>query len=281
MSDLAFRPRSIPEILDAAFGILRRHYGQFVVIAGCLYLPLIILQIATGAMGAGPGDAGAAAGLGALYLALLAAYVVWTPVAEAAMLVATSHAYRGEEVSARDALAFVLAHWRPIIGASLRKAARVFAWAIPLLVSVGLIGVSPMFALVAVPALFVFLIGGAMAYIRLFAIPATVVFEGLRGAEAMERARRLAEGERKKVFWTLVAVWMVYFAIFLAVQVPFTLVGGETVGQVAGSVLSIFIYPMAGITPALLYYDVRIRREGLDIELMAERLGGAPAGQPA
>jgi len=41
-------------------------------------------------------------------------------------------------------------------------------------------------------------------------------------------------------------------------------------------VFSIVAYPIVAITAAVLYYDTRIKSEGLDIELMAGALDGAP-----
>ena len=46
------------------------------------------------------------------------------------------------------------------------------------------------------------------------------------------------------------------------------------------SVAAIPVYPVVAITEALLYYDARIRSEGLDIELMTDALD-APSGLPA
>jgi hypothetical protein len=44
-------------------------------------------------------------------------------------------------------------------------------------------------------------------------------------------------------------------------------------------VVTIMVYPVVAITEALLYYDTRIKSEGLDIELMAGALD-APAPAP-
>jgi hypothetical protein len=44
-----------------------------------------------------------------------------------------------------------------------------------------------------------------------------------------------------------------------------------------GAVVTIMVYPVVAITQALLYYDTRIKSEGLDIELMAGALEGVPS----
>ena len=43
----------------------------------------------------------------------------------------------------------------------------------------------------------------------------------------------------------------------------------QIVQHVLSTLISIVVYPLVGITDALLYYDARIRREGFDIEMMA------------
>ena len=44
VSATALRPRTTTELVDAAFQLLRRHYGQFVSIAAVFLIPAIVLQ---------------------------------------------------------------------------------------------------------------------------------------------------------------------------------------------------------------------------------------------
>ena len=50
--------------------------------------------------------------------------------------------------------------------------------------------------------------------------------------------------------------------------------------SVVNAIFRIFVYPLIAIVQTLLYYDARIRKEGYDLELMAQDLG-APAAQAA
>jgi hypothetical protein len=43
------------------------------------------------------------------------------------------------------------------------------------------------------------------------------------------------------------------------------------------AIVNVFIYPFVFAVVAVSYYDVRIRREGFDLQLLAARLGGQPA----
>src|SRR6478735_7535714 len=45
MSAPSLRPRSATEIVDAAFQILRSHYGQLVVCSAIAYVPMLLLRL--------------------------------------------------------------------------------------------------------------------------------------------------------------------------------------------------------------------------------------------
>jgi len=54
-------------------------------------------------------------------------------------------------------------------------------------------------------------------------------------------------------------------------------VGNLIFQALVGAVVTIMVYPVVAITQALLYYDTRIKSEGLDIELMASALAADPS----
>ncbi|HET9682669.1 MAG TPA: hypothetical protein VFP15_01085, partial [Gemmatimonadaceae bacterium] len=45
MAAPSLRPRSATELVDAAFQILRAHYGQLVVCSAIAYLPMLLLRL--------------------------------------------------------------------------------------------------------------------------------------------------------------------------------------------------------------------------------------------
>ena len=44
MSASALRPRTVTELVDAAFQLLRRHYLQFVSISAVFLIPVVVIQ---------------------------------------------------------------------------------------------------------------------------------------------------------------------------------------------------------------------------------------------
>jgi hypothetical protein len=64
-------------------------------------------------------------------------------------------------------------------------------------------------------------------------------------------------------------------------QIAAAILGNLIVQTLVSAVVTIMVYPVVAITEALLYFDTRIKSEGLDIELMAGALDGAPPREAA
>jgi hypothetical protein len=58
------------------------------------------------------------------------------------------------------------------------------------------------------------------------------------------------------------------------------LLGSLVAQAIVVSIYTILVYPVIAITEALLYYDARIKSEGLDIQLMASELDDAATRAP-
>ena len=124
-----------------------------------------------------------------------------------------------------------------------------------------------------------------------------------RSASALGRSRRLVGGH----WWRVIGIAILLFIIQIVISIFFTLpaaVAGfgslwrdpmssdvsplvavlDTIGSTAGQIVT---GPITYCAYVLIYYDLRVRKEGLDIELTARALGliDSPAvastGQPA
>ena len=126
------------------------------------------------------------------------------------------------------------------------------------------------------------LILAAVLWIWYTFIPQTVVLEGEGGISAMKRSKYLVKGSFVKAF---VLIILVYIAMLLATEIAsfgiyrFLSLFGQygdllAAGASAGlsNVLSILLEPFRIAALTLLYYDFRIRKEGFDVEIMAEEL---------
>jgi hypothetical protein len=115
------------------------------------------------------------------------------------------------------------------------------------------------------------------------AVPA-VVLENLGARGSLRRSVELTEDNRGRVFLVILCAAVVGYATVLVLQVPFvvaaTFAGPGTalatllnvVGAVLGGIGSMFSGPIMIIGLAMIYYDLRIRKEALDLQLMQETL---------
>ncbi|WP_432520724.1 glycerophosphoryl diester phosphodiesterase membrane domain-containing protein [Kineococcus sp. SYSU DK006] len=135
------------------------------------------------------------------------------------------------------------------------------------------------------------LAGGAYLWVKWSMATPAMLLEGLGVGASLKRSWRLTRGSFWRLLGILLLTTAVVYAVVTAVAVPFTVVGGalgavsgtdpqglgmvlsqtvSTVGSVIGSVVG---YPFLASVTALLYVDLRMRREGLDVEL--HRAAGA------
>ncbi|HEU4643730.1 MAG TPA: hypothetical protein VFS44_14835 [Gemmatimonadaceae bacterium] len=258
------RPRTVPEILDASFRVLRTHYGSFVLLSALagfpywavLWLSGIYSALADPTIFAARGFSlagGAAMG----FWILLAG--VWWVVGNAAIVVAASDAYLGNEVVPARALAAAIRRWWRVLGAGILKGIAIFF------------------------GYFLILIGAIWMACRYFATVQVVLLEDRPVVRSFNRSVELADGDKWRIFGGLAIAWLVYIVISTTLSAVLGLFQLPLLASAAlRSLTYIFVSPIVGIVSTLLYYDMRIRKEALDLELMASQLdaGAHPAPAP-
>lgn len=245
------RALTLGELLDVGFGLYRSRFVPLLTIAIVVHiLPTLIgvyLQTAEQAFSLWP-----------VTLAYLLVEVILSSLGVAATTNVISDAYLGHDITAGEALRrAVPLLWRLIVISLL-------TW---LLVGIGLI-------LMIVPG-FILLSGLLLSSV------AMVVERPDRATGAMARSWELTRGDRGKAFGTVLVAFLLLF-------VPIAAVGGiwqavtpaaswnSPIPDVVTSILQVLVYPYVYSVTTLLYYDMRIRKEGFDLELLA-----AAAGAPA
>jgi len=110
-------------------------------------------------------------------------------------------------------------------------------------------------------------------------IAAVIVLEQLSGWRGLRRSWSLVRGLFWRIFGILLLVLIIRVIIGGIVGALLGLAGSalDTNGQlivtdVAGTIANVFVSPIAYIAVTLLYYDTRIRKEGFDIEMLAQTL---------
>lgn len=268
MSAPRLRPLDFGEILDLAFTLYRRHFGTFFLTALLPNVPVAAFWMYLGSvMGSGAGAAeevSALAGMGALLMApysAVAAIFVW-----AALVHQTSRAMTGEAVDLEGGYRRALSRFFPLLGA----------------------GIVAMF-LIAVGFMLLF-VPGVLIAVMLFAVVQAVVIEEEGPLAALGRSRELARDGWARIFGVIFVTWLIVFlptmAVFgglgfLAALVPGVAEGmaggGVNAGfQAASVVVGALTTPYMAASLVVLYYDRRVRKEGLDLELAAEQI--SPGG---
>lgn len=187
-------------------------------------------------------------------------------------LVATGAAYK----AVAEAFLGGRPNWKSSLGYAFRRAHSLL-W-------VSLLGglvVGVAFALCFIPGVWL-----AVAFA--VAIPA-VMTEDVRGRKALGRSRRLVKGRWWRTFALLLlgailSVVLFYGVLLLARVVtsdagPRTVVG-VVVNVLTSTVLSALVIPFAAAYVTVLYFDLRVRREAFDLQLLALEVGVDAAPLP-
>jgi hypothetical protein len=305
------RPLTLGELLDRAWNLYRHHLLLFV---GILAIPSIAMLIMSIVMqflqpdmpspdsteAVDPAQMiGAFVWMGVGAVILGTVYWISYAIALGATTVAVAELYRGRVPSISASYDGVRGRWGRL------------AWLI-LLLFLRIFGVTFLVILVSgvMAALLGFLspIVGALAGMLMLACALAVfvwmalryavcvppaVLEDRTASRALSRSVGLTSGALGRVLVLMLFTVIVAYAGFALTQGPFMvaamLAGPETstafwlnmAGVIAGSIAGAFTGPLAIIAMAVLYYDLRIRKEGLDLELMiADLRADTPAAAP-
>lgn len=267
------RPMSLGEVLDRTFTLYREHFLMFVGITALPYLLLLLFNFSTLLLdlGAGqhrspnlvsPGMIGGyiAGAFGGLFLFLLA-----IGVAHAATVAAVSDLYLGRETNVRTAY---------------ERAKGSFLAVIVVIVLT--------FLAVAVGALFLLIPGIYLACRLAVSVPATIV-EQDSAVASMERSMELTKGFAGQLFLLLLLVWVIEMVVGGVLQMPaaiFTMMAvvakhqpsiAVTIYTYISQFLSqVLVGPIGTISASLMYYNLRVRKEGFDIQHLMNSLDNVP-----
>ncbi len=267
----------IADILDTAIRLYRHNFlllleivaiVQVVALAGNLVMIWFFLGSLMGTQGEQVPWA-AIIGGAPLLLVWAAGMIILVPLGQGALAFAISEAYLGRRISAFEAYRRM---W-PLI------------WR--LLITMILVGL-------ATAAGLIFCVIPAIILMVWFAVVTpTVAVERIWGPEAMRRSYDLVSGHGWRVFGTLfllylivgVATYAIYalptFGIMLLLSESNPLVA-QSLSQAIQTVASIIVEPVLMTGIVLIYYDLRIRKEGFDLVTLTqalERSRGVGAGE--
>ena len=281
------RPLSVGEVLDAGFRLLRQRFGTLVGATLLVAVPICVVStlveastnpVAFDFSTTATTDGSSAAATGTLIARLLDQ--VLSVLAIGVCFKAISAAYLGERASAGESARFFLP----------RAPALLVAWLLATIaVVIGIIGL---------------IIGAIFLLVRLSMTFPAVVVEKEGPSSALGRSWQLTKGHWWRTFAVLFVVWLLTVVIGAAAGgvMGIALAATETSNEVLAATvytlvviaISVLTYPLIATVVTVQYYDLRVRSEGFDLQLLARGVGAdssrfeasperpaAPAGAPA
>jgi hypothetical protein len=307
------RPLNLGELLDRTFTVYRNHFWMFV---GIMALPEAIL-VAFGiwystmlrpfAMFPGSSNPAQAAAqiqrmFGTLFLSagllFVAFYLVYT-IGLGATTFAVSDVYLGRASTIASAYHKVKGRIAGLLGLSLLMIFVFFLSYVVLIVLAVILGavsalITP--ALVVLGAL-IGVVGGVAFVVWLFlgftVVAPTYLLEHSGIVRAMARSTELVRGNRGRAFVVLLLMFVIKIAVGYALQMPFLIATFIAIGKnqmppfwltglsgIVGGVAGALTSPLLMISLALFYYDVRVRKEAFDLQVMVASLDAQPGALP-
>ncbi len=276
MADQALRPLRIGEILDVAIKLYARNFKALAKVVLVIEAPVQLLSFfvllsalpkdsltsfgtfnanSTTALESGSDTAAYFAGMAVTTLLGLVAAILAT----AACLKAVSDAYLGTAPEWRDSLRFAFRR-------------------LPSLIWLGLLLVT--FLVLATLAL---VIPAVWLYVAWAVATPALLLEQTKGTAALRRSFRLVRHR----WWPTCGTLMVGFILAAIVSgvvqgvfVGLIFAGADDSGvltlllsTLAGLVSGVLARPFQAAVTTLLYFDLRVRKEGFDLQVLAQRLG--------
>lgn len=264
MARLLFEPMSVGQILDRAFVLYRHNFARFIAIVAIVQVPVNLLMVVVRRI-LPQLAAGTATSAPELFLlsmfGLLLLLVLMIPAQQlsiGALAKCVSESYLGNEATVGQVYRFVWPKLWRLLGATL------------------------LVLLIVIPSC-LFLVPGVMFYVWFMLTSQTIVIEDHGAIEGMTRSKSLIEGN----FWKALGLFVVVFVIAWIVGYVFKY-AGDLITQWTGVkdplllilitqpfllIGEVLVAPISGAALILLYYDLRIRKEGFDLEMLARTMG--------
>jgi hypothetical protein len=281
MSALDFRPLSLGEILDRTFFLYRRNFLLFVGIAAIPYAILVVLvssfvllarlagparSVAPGRMPISPWAMGAAGG--GFFLAFILFFSLFL-ISAGAAVIAVSEIYVGRPARIWGAF----------------RAALKRIWSLLGILFLGFLMVAAGFILLVFPGIYL----GC----RMSVAFASALVDEVGPVEAIQRSFALTKGFAWRAFmiffltvvisWALVGLFQVPFMILIAASSknPSLAILWMVLMEITNLCASVLVAPVGTIGFVVLYYDLRVRKEAFDLQMMMRAIGADPTPPPA
>ena len=281
------------EILDGSLNIFRRHFGVFMRLSLILvwlptaigiYLNLRFSNNPFALLNLFQENIGRSIGITLLIVAL---WTVCSLLLTAGTIRTISDSYLGQEPELMESLRFGVGKLVSLLLVTFSKGLLLILLYVASAMCVGVLffigrlvgpGMAALMALVGGIGAVWFVIWAMCAYGT--TTPIVVVEELNSSFDAFGRSWELTRGARGKVFGTIMVTWLISQAVpgmvINAIGGVVGIAGNESLQPlfvVLASLIGIVLAPIMPCALTLLYYDLRVRREAFDLQILSEQLG--------
>jgi hypothetical protein len=299
------RPLRVSELLDTVFSLYRRNFWLFLAVIALVQVPYQIVDDLLGlAVSHRANSVTVTAGhtltsaqlhsllvtvVGLLLLAsvlLVLNVAVVVPLQTAAFTKAVADRFLDRPTTAMDCYRLAIRRWTRLLLLGLTY----FGLVLAALVALSLVAFLLILLLgraggvLTVLVVLVGLIFGVFFYTRLSIASPALVLEGVGPWASIKRSWHLTSGQAGHAFGVLFSLLVVGLLIAIAlgllVDLAATAAGG--VGSVTGTAVeevgdllaAVLVAPILASGLTLLYFDLRVRKEAFDLELLAQQISG-------
>ena len=263
MNNSQFEPLSAGQIIDRTFRIYKSNFIRFITIVSIIYVPMTLLVLSliflfqNMAPTADKAEAVMVAG-GITGFIMAIFFLLGYMLSQGALIRSVSEYYLGNDITVSEAYRQVLPKLLTLVGAGI------------------LIGLATM-------AGFVLLIVPGIIFMFWFSLATPAIIVENQGAVAgMKRSKKLVSGNVGKIFLVMFLAGIISAVISSIFSFSSGFLGGLLfsdnvtlvlfTNQLLETVGRIVVAPIGAIAGILLYYDLRIRKEGFDLEMLAGSL---------
>jgi hypothetical protein len=243
-------------LLDRAFRLYTSNFSLMLGITAAAYVPFYLIMVIIESR-VGVNVQAPSGGLSTLLFQIVF-MILWAsiafPIASGAATYAISERYLGNEVTIGEALRLALSRFWTLSIAQITATIRV------------LFG----FLLLIIP--------GILWMLSYALIVPAVLIEGQNATPSLRRSRDLVKGQRGKVFCVMFIINVLQGLLALGVSMISGMIfnsdsgSGAVLNSAMNNLLSIFLTPLGIVATILLYYDMRIRKEGFDLEMLSRAI---------
>jgi uncharacterized membrane protein len=228
----------VGQVISRSFSVFMRHFLTFFIVTLIAFSPLLLLSEGSAAAATDPVQALITLGLGFVLLMVLSMF------SSAIILHGAFADMRNRPVNLLESLKVALRRLLPLILLALLESA---------LLVLGLI-------LLIVP--------GIILYTMWLVAVAACVVERTGPWRSLRRSQELTKGHRWKVFG-LFLVLLAFSLINPVLQMALTAAAGATAGAIGNAIWTAIGSAFSSVVVAVAYYDLRVAKEGIDIEQIA------------